>query len=81
MVPLSALAQMENSEASMTGRGDEDCQGAAQLMTGFGFDSTATFAGQPPFTSPWQFVSPNAHPDVSLASISCEDLSAPRRAA
>jgi hypothetical protein len=51
MVPLSALAQVENSESSMSGRGDESCQGAAHLMTGLGVDPTTTFAGQPPLTT------------------------------
>jgi len=60
MVPLSALAQVENSEASMSGRGDDSCQGAAHLMTGFGLDPTTTFAGQPPLMALGHRSSPSA---------------------
>ena len=47
MVPLSALAQVDNSEASTSGRGEESCRGAAHLISGFGTDPGTTFAGRP----------------------------------
>ena len=74
MVPLSALAQVDNSEASVSGRGEESCRGAAHLMSGFGTDPSTTFAGEL-YPQPWDPANILQSPNDSQRRQCCLSLS------